>query len=241
MSILKIVITVHIVLLMISPVVAQQTERNVVPVSVQFPPAASPSVIITIATVSRGKVDIHYDLSYPEGSPCAITLEYKGAGVPDWTQATAFIGETEGIYPAAGLSVTWDSVVDIPDADGEFYIRMSAHCGIVIGPWATYGPVILPDAPPKSITVTALDRRTDDNCISITYIYNEYVTGYSLFWTDDLPVPPVVWHEIPDIEDTAVVNMDGSYTWSDCGDAAHGRSEPDNDTVPHRFYYLGVQ
>ncbi len=233
------------------PLVSVQAAQKLgdIPVSLQFPPQGAPSVVINSVTQSSGgwQFDVNFDLTFAEGAPCDIVLEYQGGAVVTWTEANGVTGSVSGIYPDTSYNLTWDAQVDLPSASGELYqIRLTAKCGVYEGTPVDDGKSYkIPDGGvDPSIEVIAFERELPSNCFTITYKYNELVTDYSVLWTDELLNDTTGWNEIPYVDLIGEVLPIGgeTYTWTDCGDpmATVPRDEPDNDSVPNRLYYLKV-
>ena len=132
--------------------------------------------------------------------------------------------------------------VDLPFANKELYqIRFIAKCGLYVGNPVVYSSAI--HIPSKSeINVISLKREIPSNCFTITYTYNESVTDYSIFWTDQFLSDETVWNNIPYADFIAEVQTvtNTTYSWTDCGDpmASVPRCEPDNGSLYNRLYYL---
>ncbi len=215
-------------------------------VTLTFPSAGNPSVTINAAGVSGWLVDVNFNLAYPEGAPCDISLEYKRVDEDNdsWTEADALMGDIHGIYPGTLYSLTWNAQADIPSANGEQYnIRITASCGILTGSAIHTSTLAIPSM--KFITIVNFEREDSSGCYTISHTYNEYVGSYSIFWTDGLLSDTTNWNEIPyqefvDEVQTIMTSEGIYYTWTDCGDPAASvpRPEPDNDSVRNRHYYL---
>ncbi len=91
-----------------------------------------------------GNIVITYDLADCDGDLCSIFVQYKGSGASDvWTTLTTSDNDTlTGVAPATGLSLTWQSATDLPNANGEIYsIRIYANDGTIDGAKSQYTPV----------------------------------------------------------------------------------------------------
>lgn len=91
-----------------------------------------------------GNIEITYDLSDCDGDLCSVFVQYKGSGAGDvWTTLTPGDNDTlTGIAPATDLTLTWQSVLDLPNANGEIYsIRIYANDGTIDGAESQYSPV----------------------------------------------------------------------------------------------------
>ncbi len=80
---------------------------------------------VTLAEISglkRGNIIISYNLTDPEGNSLRITMRYLKNNL--WNPCT-LEGKTTGILPANySGSLVWNSLTDIPDADGTYTLIM---------------------------------------------------------------------------------------------------------------------
>ncbi|MEW6536883.1 MAG: hypothetical protein AB1454_14830 [Candidatus Auribacterota bacterium] len=206
--------------------------KVLIPVQAYLGPENSPPVIANLlAEGSSGELVITYDLSDPESDICSIEVEYSSPSSPVW-QLAAVSGTVSGISPATGLTVSWVSVTDLPDSNGEFAaIRIRAFDGLAWGDWEelsniyvintyviqqlAYLDVFDPDINNTGMVVWRGDLF--DNSIHIasdTYLFNTIttvqLTDFTLFTTS------------PRINDNGMIiwaasdNLDGSaHTGSD--------------------------
>lgn len=113
-----------------------QTDPIVIEAVAFFGPQnVRPTITIIEATGSSDEITVHFDLHDDDGDLCELQFEYRLAGATDWQTATV-IGAPLSFYPGTDLSLTWDSLNDIPFANGDVYdIRISAYDGIAWGDW----------------------------------------------------------------------------------------------------------
>jgi len=77
------------------------------------PPAPDTPVVKNVsASGASGNITVTYDLEDPQDDTCSILVEYRGgtAGAT-WTAALVY-GQTQGLVPGAGKSITWLSATD---------------------------------------------------------------------------------------------------------------------------------
>ncbi|MDX9702898.1 MAG: hypothetical protein RBU23_07625 [Candidatus Auribacterota bacterium] len=170
------------------------------------------------------EVTVTYDLSHPLGAPCNIRVEFMdGSEGSTWSPITATDSSAlEAVYPGQGLSFIWDSVIDIPDANGEgYWLRISAVDGYLEGQWEYYGPFPVPHTPVRFVSIEKYGF-----WIKLKW-YAEQGISYKLYWANDLN-NPIVWDEVnyPGFHDHILLESENIHSWIDYGDDP----EMDNDS-----------
>ncbi len=88
-----------------------------------------------------GNIEVKFDLMDLNGDLCDLRVQVKGGILGQvWTDAT--VTGTDQIAPGTGLSFTWFSASDIPEANGETYrFRVKASDSTGEGEWVLSAPV----------------------------------------------------------------------------------------------------